>query len=158
MPSIADIVWSDLRIENPPVASLEHVREWEKKYNYTVPEDYREIVRFNQGKCPELSDLEAHRKTQLDLLHSLFHFEEKIDSDFCLGSSPFNIQEYCPGSLEFCYWGGNIFAFDFGTDPHQKNPPIVYWEHEEKEVVPVVDSFTELLTRAVTGTLFDVMP
>ena len=158
MPLIADIVWSERRIKPSPVASLERVKEWEKKYNYTVPEDYREIVRVNQGKCPELDDIEEHRKTHLDALYSLFHFEEELDSDFCLGSSPFGIQDYCPGALEFCYWSGNIFAFDFGTEPHQKNPPIVYWDHESKDVHPVVDGFTELLSRAVSGTLFDVMP
>ena len=153
MPSIDDIIWTEIRIKDAPAASLERIGEWERKYSYTVPEDYREIVRVNQGKCPELSDIEQHRKTDLDALYSLFHFDEELDTDFCLGASPFGIQEYCPGALEFCYWSGDIFAFDFGTDPHQKNPPIVYWHHESKEVELLADSFTELLSRAVAGTL-----
>ena len=32
MPSVDDIVWSDVRMKNPPVASLEQVAAWEKKY------------------------------------------------------------------------------------------------------------------------------
>jgi len=63
-------------IKNPPVASLLKVKDWEKENDYTLPADFVEIVRINQGRRPMLSDIEVFRSTLLSSISGLFHFEK----------------------------------------------------------------------------------
>jgi len=154
IPSLNDIVWVDYLIANPREVSLEEVRTWEINNDYALPEDFREIARKNQGRGPELPDEKAHQKTSLDVLFGIFHFEEKIRTGQTPGRRYGYFEESRPGALVFADWSGNYFAFDYGLDRHQKNPPIVYWDHETQETRKVADSFTDMLQKCLDDTLF----
>lgn len=61
------------------------------------------------------------------------------------------IEEFRPGALVFVDWSGDFMAFDYGDDPHRKNPPIIYWDHETKVVEKIAASFTDLLQKCLDG-------
>jgi len=153
MPSLTDIVWVDFLLSKPREVSLEEVRAWEAENGYTLPEDFREVARKNQGRGPELPDWDAHQKTQLDNLCGLFHFEKNIDRDHQLGRRSGYFEESRPGALVFADWSDNYFAFDYGSDKHQNNPAVVLYDHETRETVQVADSFTDLLQKCLDNTL-----
>ena len=155
MPNINEIVWVDFLISNPREISIEEVQAWERQFDYTLPEDFREIARKNQARLPRLEDKNANNDTTLDMLAGIFHFENNIEPDFQLGRIGY-IEEHRPGALVFVDCSGDYIAFDFGEDGHKNNPPIIYYDHETKEIETIAESFTELLQKCLEGSILRV--
>lgn len=153
MSTINSIVWHPFHIADPTPASMEQVSDWEKEFNYTLPRDFSDLARTHQGCAPELNDLEAHNKTSLDCISGVFHFDRSLEHRFSLLGNVGYIEEFSPGALVFVDWSGDFMAFDYGDDPHHKNSPVIYWDHETKVVEKIADSFTHLLQKCLDGGL-----
>ena len=151
MSTIDSLIWHPFLISEPTPASQEEVRIWETEFNYTLPADFSEFARNNQGCRPALEDLDAHNKTSLDCISGMFHFDRRPEHRFSLLGNVGYIEEFRPGALIFVDWSGDFMAFDYGDDPHHVNPPVIYWNHETKEVKKIAESFTELLQKCLDG-------
>jgi len=150
-PQLTDVIWKPLLIADPPVASLEKVKQWEIEFGYKLPTDFIEIARTHQGCYPVLKESSPETVTMLDAVSGLFHFERDPQYRFSLLGNVDYIAEYRPGALVFVDWSGDALAFDYGQNPQREEPPVIHWQHESKEVVVVAENFTGLLEKCLAG-------
>ena len=135
--------WEDEEIENPPVASLADVIRIENEIGFKLPPDYIEVARHHQGQSPTINAHDADGKGSC--LGGLYHFHGELNSGR-LGWGDIINEGADTLMLAFSRdGGGNFFAFDYGDDPQNENPTVVFWDHETGNITKLASSFTEFL-------------
>ena len=136
------IQWGDEQI---PAPTSNDVLRVERELGFKIPEDYVEVIRKHPGKMPVPGRHDADGNGSV--VGELYHFHGEINLDR-LGYGDFINNSSNTLLLAFSRDpGGNFFAFDYGDDPQNKNPSIVFWDHETSVATKVAESFTEFLSQ-----------
>ena len=144
MKSLVDkFEWIEWPQKNLPGVTPEDVLRIEKEIGFKIPLDYVEVSRLVHGKEPIPGNHVADGSGSA--LGRLFHFSGDLN-DNRLGWGDWINENSDTSLLPFSQdGGGNFFAFDFGTDPQNANPTVVFWDHETQIVTTLAESFTEFL-------------
>jgi len=135
--------WVEWDKKDLPSASREDIERLEREIGFKIPEDYVEVVRLHPGRKPLPGKHIADGSGSS--LGELYHFHGQLDSGR-LGWGDFINEGTDLSLLPFSRdGGGNFFAFDYGNDPRNANPKVVFWDHETRKVTKLADSFRELL-------------
>ena len=135
--------WGEWQPKNLPSVTPEDVLRIEQEIGFKIPLDYVEVSRHVHGKEPTPGSHVADGGGSA--LGELFHFSGDL-SDDRLGWGDWINENSDTLLLPFSQdGGGNFFAFDFGKDPQNANPTVVFWDHETQIVTTLAESFTEFL-------------
>ncbi|MEW5568628.1 SMI1/KNR4 family protein [Rossellomorea marisflavi] len=122
--------------------SEEYVKKTGSELGYELPEDYIECVALNNGANVE-PDL-FHVGTIEKVFGTLLSYDQ--DNDEYIVDVFNSYKAALPnGLVPFAFdLAGNLLCFDYKN--HERNPVIVFWEHEnawEKEMVMKDEGLTE---------------
>ncbi|WCN36477.1 SMI1/KNR4 family protein [Aneurinibacillus uraniidurans] len=140
----------DLSVDSP--ATLEEINDIEYKLGFSLPEDFKDLL-LNFSKAVYFRWSLPDEVNVPDEFSEIFSGElgwnlEWIE-DLTSSSIEMENEEYGQGlknKLQFFYVGnGDILAFDMSSDGNKKS--VVYWSHEEDEVVLVADSFLSFIEK-----------
>jgi|SRR5690606_852247 len=124
------------------------IRNTEKAFGVTFPDDYVECVLKNNGgsPMPNVYDFEGRKGAVFGRLlnhdpngpNNILRMYDAIQDRLPEGIYPFAEDTF-----------GNFICFDYRQD--KENPSIVFWDHEKTScktaIFPVCRSFTELLNK-----------
>ncbi len=140
--------WKNYIWDETMPASEEDIRRAEEELRIKLPEDYKNIVKQNQGKSPDPNALKVGRK-RTTVFNMLMHFSD--DPEFRADNILYNnnlLKDFLPEKVVVFADtpGGDFFAFDYRKDA--SSPLVVFVSHEEppeNATIPVAHSFSELL-------------
>lgn len=122
----------------------EKIKTVEDQWKIQFPNDFVECVCKNDGATPEPStfDFEGRKGISFGFLLSF-----RPDSEMYILDVYNRIKKALPKDVFPIADdpAGNFICFDFRQDPN--NPKVVFWDHEWDKVVPICDTFTELLNK-----------
>lgn len=128
---------------------LAKLRAVEQSWGIRFPQDYVDCVRLNQGKTPEPASFEFGDGYETSL-NELFHFEPSPAGSNIVANQERMAMGGVPERV-FTFAGdpaGNRLCFDYR---HSDSAPSIvlldYERDEENALVPVAESFGELLSR-----------
>ena len=135
--------WVEWKPKNLASVTPEEVERVEHESGFRIPLDYVEVAKHVQGKMPLPGGHDADGNGSA--LGTLYHFSDEFNSER-LGKVD-HINEDSEGMLlPFSQdGGGNIFAFNYGSDPNNEHPTVVFWDHETRVITELARSFTEFL-------------
>lgn len=110
----------------------------ELKYSNPVPADLKDCIKQNNGGMPSLSKFDLGEKEAM-VFGGLLSFNEGDDDSFYDFVGEFETEDKT-----------RLTMFPFGLDPFGnfyciKENKVVFFDHESNDVIPVADTFTELL-------------
>lgn len=140
--------WKNYIWEDTKSASDEDIKRAEEELRVKFPDDYKNIVKKNQGMTPDPNALKVGKK-RTTVFNMLMHFSD--DPEFRTDNILYNnnlLKDFLPEKVVVFADtpGGDFFAFDY-----RKNsdfPLIVFVSHEESPenaIIPMAHSFSELL-------------
>ena len=143
------ITWNHYTWPQDLPLDMAKLRAVEKAWGITFPQDYVDCVRDNQGKTPEPASFEFGDGFETSL-NDLYHFEPSPSGSNIVENQKRMQMGDVPERI-FVFAGdpaGNRICFDY----RQSNsaPKVVILDYEvdpEHALVPVADSFTELIAK-----------
>lgn len=144
------IEWEDYLAEDKPfpTATDQDIVQLEQKIGYSLPGDFKLVLKAHQGQAPIPESLpvgDGHAP-----FDCLFHaFLSGPDMTYSITANTERLSErgfenYVP----FASAGGSYYCFDYNTS--DTNPPVVFIDgdfgpEDERAYITIARSFTELL-------------
>lgn len=128
------------------------IRQFEDNNQRTLPSSYIKLIQSCDAGRIQNADLvfydsssKQHQQIGIDVLLA-WNPQYKYSKFLEYYKNP---PEFFPqGLVAFGLdGGGNLFCFDYRTDPNTDNPPIVFWHHEYDEPSFLAKDFDEFLSK-----------
>lgn len=116
------------------------VCEW---FEISFPEDFISIVKANDGGKPTPEIFKLKNGTE-KIFNYLLSFDQSSKHNIIyINNILRNIHQVNANIVAFADDPfGNLICFEFAGD---SSPKVVFWEHETNELLPIANSFSELL-------------
>jgi hypothetical protein len=141
-------IFKPFLVDSPPPPSLDEVKEFERKYDFTLPEDYVRFLLHTNGGKPNKATIYWVSERDFGGINN-FYSMNTIFPLYDLGEAVETYreaQELPKTHLPFaCDPGGNAYCLE--ASKAVSSSPIICWDHEEFDFDddPIFDSFTSFL-------------